>query len=378
MTAPAAPLPPADAAGDGWALGPFVKADDANPVLTPRADARFDCPLAGPVAWEKKDVFNPATVVRGDTLQLYYRAEDEVGACAGTSRIGLATSTDGLAFSRLPEPVLFPLPGDELAWPGGCEDPRIVEDASGRLVMTYTAYDGQRARLCVATSENGHAWATHGVAFSRQDGRYRNLWSKSGSIVCEALDDGRMVARRIHGRYWMYFGESQIFCATSDDLLAWEIVETVGEADRTFTPGVGNRITPGAAVPRPVAGVRASRFDSWLIEPGPPALWSPEGIRLLYNGVAPTDGRAQPGTVEGARRYCPGQLLFDPDQPTEVLRRMAEPMFVPDRPYELAGQVDAVCFIEGLAWFRGAWHLYYGTADSAIAVARCSPGVKPG
>ncbi len=342
-------------------------------MLLPRPDAVFDCPLAGEVAWEKKDVFNPATVVREGRLHLFYRAEDEVGACAGTSRIGLATSEDGVTFTRRDAPVFFPTPGDDLAWPGGCEDPRIVEDESGRLVMTYTAYDGVRARLCVATSDNLTDWTSHGLAFGGQGGRYRNLWSKSGSIVCRALVDGRLVAHRIHGRYWMYFGESQIFCATSDDLLRWEIVEVTAEADRTFTPGSAIRITPGASVPRPVAGVRAGRFDSWLVEPGPPAIWAPDGIRLLYNGVAAAEGRSQPGTVEGARRYCPGQLLFDPDQPTEAIRRLAEPMFEPDRDYELTGQVDAVCFIEGLAWFRDAWHLYYGTADSAIALAT-APG----
>ncbi|BAM03676.1 glycoside hydrolase family 130 protein [Phycisphaera mikurensis] len=369
-----APLPPADAAGTGWAIGPFEKLDDANPVLLPRPDAAFDCPLAGRVRWEQKDVFNPAAVVRGGRLHLLYRAEDAVGRCAGTSRIGLAGSDDGTRFERRAAPVLFPRAGEGFTWPGGCEDPRVVEDDAGRLVMTFTAYDGERARLCVATSQDLLEWTNHGPAFVLQDGRYADLWSKSGSIVCRATADGRMVARRVHGRYWMYFGESQIFCATSDDLIRWEVVEHVDHADRTFVPGVGNLITPGVAVPRPVAGVRAGRFDAWLIEPGPPALWAADGIRLLYNGVAATEGRSQPGTVEGARRYCPGQLLFDPDQPTEPIRRLAEPMFVPDRPYERTGQVDGVCFIEGLAWFREAWWLYYGTADSAIAAARCVPG----
>ncbi len=41
----------------------------------------------------------------------------------------------------------------------------------------------------------------------------------------------------------------------------------------------------------------------------------------------------------------------------------------PDRPYEKAGQVNEVCFVEGLAYFKNRWLLYYGTADSKIAVA---------
>ena len=37
--------------------------------------------------------------------------------------------------------------------------------------------------------------------------------------------------------------------------------------------------------------------------------------------------------------------------------------------YEVEGQVNQVCFIEGLVPFKGRWYLYYGTADSKIAVA---------
>ena len=60
------------------------------------------------MAWEEKDVFNPAAVVKDGLVHLIYRAEDTVGRFAGTSRIGLATSRDGLHFERRPQPVLFP------------------------------------------------------------------------------------------------------------------------------------------------------------------------------------------------------------------------------------------------------------------------------
>jgi hypothetical protein len=70
---------------------PFNKRADANPVLTPRAEAEFFCPVRKAVVkWEEKDVFNPAAVVRGGKVYLLYRAEDKVGKFAGTSRIGCA------------------------------------------------------------------------------------------------------------------------------------------------------------------------------------------------------------------------------------------------------------------------------------------------
>ncbi len=135
-----------------WIMGPFVKQDSVNPVLQPRSNTTFYCPLRkSAVKWEEKDVFNPAAVVRNGKVHLLYRAEDVVGKYAGTSRLGLAISEDGLHFDRQPKPVFYP--GNDFMkvyeWEGGCEDPRIVETADGRYVLTYTAYDGKTARLCV-------------------------------------------------------------------------------------------------------------------------------------------------------------------------------------------------------------------------------------
>src|SRR5512138_2789433 len=114
-----------------WALLPFEKADDVNPILLPDTNSKFYCPVRkDTVQWEEKDVFNPAAVLKNDTVFLLYRAEDSIGKFAGTSRIGLAWSTDGLHFKKHPVPVLYPDNDSSkiYEWEGGCEDPRIVED----------------------------------------------------------------------------------------------------------------------------------------------------------------------------------------------------------------------------------------------------------
>src|SRR5215207_5073736 len=135
-----------------WCLGPFNRVADGKPVLAPRPDAMFDCPMRGrPVRWESDHVFNPAAVVRDGKVCLLYRAEDDSGNGIGkhTSRIGYAQSSDGLNFSdRRRQPVLFPAvdPQNNAEWPGGCEDPRIVETGSGGYVLTYTQWDRSTAR----------------------------------------------------------------------------------------------------------------------------------------------------------------------------------------------------------------------------------------
>ncbi|MBU7578579.1 MAG: hypothetical protein KAF40_11000, partial [Flavihumibacter sp.] len=91
-----------------WMLTGFEKIDSVNPCLTPGLDS-FPDPISNKqVQWEKKDVFNPAAVVRNGKIYLLFRAEDTIGRYNGTSRIGLAESEDGIHFIKRKEPVLFP------------------------------------------------------------------------------------------------------------------------------------------------------------------------------------------------------------------------------------------------------------------------------
>jgi predicted GH43/DUF377 family glycosyl hydrolase len=355
-----APLAAPATESPAWGLGPFTKLHARNPVMVPDPAQRFRCPFAGEVAWEAKDVFNPAAVVRDGRVHLLYRAEDLVGRHKGTSRIGLAVSGDGTSFVREPAPVLFPArDGHEgLEWEGGCEDPRCVQGEDGTYVMTYTAYDGKIARLFVASSRDLRTWTKHGSAFAP---RFRDTWSKSGSIVCRRVGDA-LVAQRINGVYWMYFGESDIFAATSDDLLRWTPVEGI-DRGRPHQEIAGD---PRRYL-RPVFSTRAGRFDSGLVEPGPPAVLTERGIVFLYNC-------ANAGKSGGDKRlpdwtYAPGQVLLDACDPTVVIARCQAPFLIPDQEYERTGQIANVCFIEGLVPFQGKWWLYYGTADSRIAVA---------
>ena len=371
---------------EAWMIGPFTKADDVNPILGPNADSRWDCALAGAVAWEEKDVFNPAALVKDGTVHLFYRAEDSVGKHLGTSRIGLATSPDGLGFCREAQPVLYPHSDDNhsFEWEGGCEDPRVCATDDGRFVMTYTAYDGVKARLCVATSTDLRNWHKHGLAFSSMPG----LWGKAGSIVCRVVGE-QLVATQIQGRYWMYWGESYIFAATSDDLIHWQPVLHPTVAARSTQTGMPSAPDIAARWSDDEIGVAASekeafiavirprtgRFDSVLVEPGPPAILTERGIVLLYHGK--NDGTHGDPDYP-AWTYCVGQLLLDPEDPTAVLARPMKPFLVPDRDYEITGQVGNVCFAEGLVPFGDQWLLYYGTADSKIALATARRVVASG
>lgn len=364
MTVPLGGLP-------DWAIGPFTQ---PRRIAADWSDVTFDCPLARTaIAWAAKDAFNPGAVVHDGRVCLLVRGEDRVGRYAGTSRIGLATSTDGYTFELEPEPVLFPADDRWQAWewPGGLEDPRVIASPGGGFVCTYTAFDGKVGCLFVATSPDLRTWTKHGPAFAGSP--YVRRPTKAGAIVTE-LTDGVLIAARIDGQYWMYWGEGMIFAATSPDLIRWTPLETESAPDRylTWDPvasgPMGHWTIDRIAGPRglrALAGPRRHRFDSLLTEPGPPAVLTDHGILLIYNGT----NHFEHGVSDAPPfAYQPGQLLFDAADPTAAIGRLREPFLRID-PAEAHGQVGNVCFAQGLVAFEGRWFLYAGLADSRLGVS---------
>ena len=338
-----------DTPPSSWAWLGFVR--EGGAVVSPRSDSRFDCPMRGKsVAWESRDTFNPAAATFGGELAVLYRAEDASGEGIGerTSRIGLALSSDGVSFRRLGKPVLFPGKDGAEEWdaPGGCEDPRVCETPDGRYLMLYTMWNRKVPRLGVATSCDLLKWTKHGPAFS---GRFRDLATKSASVVCERKGDS-LVAAKIGGRYLMYWGEEFVNLATSDDLVNWSpVCDEKGELLRVIEP-------------------RKGKFDSALTECGPPAVLTQKGILLLYNGKNKSGADGDARYAAGA--YCGGQVLFSVDDPTKVVSRLDEPFFIPEAEYEKSGQYPSgTVFLEGLVPFRGKWRLFFGCADSRVGMA---------
>lgn len=347
---------------EAWAFDSFEKVDSLNPILKPSPDLSFTCPISKKsIHFEERNVLNPSAVVKGDLVFLFYRAQDKTG----TSRIGLATSGDGLNFKKSPTPVFYP-DNDSMKkyeWNykkllkntsledcvncfDGVEDPRIIETEDGRYIMTYTSYDGKTARLSIASSTTLFSWTKHGLVFKSE--KYKNQWSKSGAIVVESKG-GKNIAKKINGKYWMYYGDTNLYLASSDDLINWEMCENAENMERI-------------AVLHP----RKGYFDSRLVEPGPFALYKPEGILLIYNSSNAANFN-DPNLPKFT--YAAGQALYAKNAPHKLIDRTESYFIHPDKPFEKVGEVNEVCFVEGLVNFNHQWFLYYGTADSKIGVA---------
>jgi predicted GH43/DUF377 family glycosyl hydrolase len=302
-----------------------------EPILSPQGST-----------WESAGTFNPAVIsipipVNPPTppdadprrFVMLYRAQD----AAGTSRLGYAEGTDAFHFTRRPEPVLSPETDYEKD--GGVEDPRL-QKFGDTYYLTYTGYNKKDAQLCLATSHDLIHWERKGVILPAYKGNWNKGWTKSGAIVPEKID----------GKYWMYWlgtaadKTDQMGLSYSADLLHW--------TEATTTP----------VLPR-----RPGKFDSRVVEPGPPPIVTGQGIVLIYNG-------ADDNLV-----YRAGVAVFARNDPRKILYRSDAPIFAPEKEWEKVGQVPNVVFVEGMVETYDRFFFYYGGADKYVGVAE-APAIR--
>jgi len=111
------------------------------------------------------------------------------------------------------------------------------------------------------------------------------------------------------------------------------------------------------ATETPVLAKRPGKFDSRVVEPGPPPILTKEGIVLIYNGA------------DDKLVYRAGAAIFDLHDPRRVTYRSDTPIFSPEKEWEKVGQVPNVVFVEGLVRQKDRWLFYYGGADRYVGVA---------
>jgi len=292
-------------------FSPWTRAANA-PILSPQGNT-----------WESAGTFNPAVVFHDNKFVMLYRAQDS----SGTSRLGYAESIDGLHFTRRPDPILFPEAAYEKD--GGVEDPRLQKFGDA-YYLTYTGYNKKDAQLCLATSRDLIHWERKGVILPAYKGNWNKGWTKSGAMAPE----------KINGKYWMYWlgtaGDKtdQMGLSWSTDLINW--------TEATTTP----------VLPR-----RRGKFDSRVVEPGPPPILTDRGIVLVYNGA------------DDHLVYRTAVAVFDRNDPRKLLYRSEKPIFFPENEWEKVGQVPNVVFVEGMVQEKNRFLFYYGAADKYIGVA---------
>jgi predicted GH43/DUF377 family glycosyl hydrolase len=285
----------------------------SNPILTA---ADWPYPVTS--------VFNPgATLIQDGTTLLLCRVEDR----RGHSHFCVARSANGVDGWQIhPQPTLLPDPEHfpEELW--GIEDPRITYIPElEKYAIVYTAYTRDGPGVALAFTEDFCHFERYGVIMPPEDKDAALLPHRIGGNW--ALIHRPVSSPRAH--MWMSY---------SPDLRNWGSHKLMLEARR------------------------GGWWDANKIGLSPPPIETPQGWLVIYHGVRQTAA----GSI-----YRLGLALFDLHAPERCLRRSNEWVFGPEEPYERHGDVDNVVFPCGytIAPDGDTLNLYYGAADSSIALA---------
>jgi predicted GH43/DUF377 family glycosyl hydrolase len=284
-----------------------------NPILT-----------AADWPYPAHSVFNPgATRLPDGTTLLLCRVEDRRGhshLCAARSKNGI----DGWVIDN--EPTLKPDPKHypEELW--GIEDPRItyVEDLR-KYAIAYTAFSKGGPAVALALTNDFRTFERMGLVMQPDD------------------KDAALLPRRVDGNYALIHrpiadSGAHIWVSFSPDLRNWG----------------GHKLVLPAR--------RGGWWDANKVGLSPPLIETSRGWLMIYHGVR--------HTASGSL-YRLGVALFDLARPDHCLLRGNSWIFGPETRYEREGDVANVAFPCGytLGDDGDTLHLYYGAADTCIALA---------
>jgi predicted GH43/DUF377 family glycosyl hydrolase len=269
-------------------------------------------------------VFNAGAVrlPSGDTL-LLCRVEDR----SGLSHLCAARSANGVDGWRIDaEPTLLASPKEYPDEIWGIEDPRITYVPElEQYAVAYTSFARGGPGVSLALTSDFRSFKRVGVIMPPED------------------KDAALLPRRINGRWALIHRPmtatgAHMWISYSPDLQHWGSHKVILEARR------------------------GGWWDANKIGLCSPPIETPKGWLMIYHGVR----RTASGSI-----YRLGLALFDLEHPEICLQRGDSWMFGPEAPYELVGDVRDVVFPCGqtIGADGDTIHLYYGAADSSVALA---------
>lgn len=214
-----------------------------NPVLSPGANG----------TWDDTKVLSPVVLNDGSGLKMWYRGDDDTNP----DQIGLATSTDGLIWTKNPaNPVISPVE----AWETNRIEPGAVISDTGIYKMWYTGYDAAWiGRIGYATSPDGVTWTKFGGNPVLDVGS-AGSWDSEDVTGPAVIDDA--------GLYHMYY--------TGADGVAARIGHATSANGTSWTKDVAN----------PVLDIGSPGAWDWLEVYSPYVIKVGAEYQLWYSGAA--------------------------------------------------------------------------------------------
>jgi predicted GH43/DUF377 family glycosyl hydrolase len=299
-----------------------------NPILAPNPEHE----------WEHDGAFNGCVVFVDGTYHMVYRALSSVkehnGIKMQVSSIGYAKSSDGIHFEDH-QLLISPVEDWEKY---GCEDPRITY-LDGKFYIIYTAlsvypFAAYGIKLGLATTYDFKSFEKHPVT---------TFNSKAMALLPEKID-GKIAALLTINTDLPPAKIALALFDTEEDIWSphyWE--QWYDEANSHI--------------------IHLLRSMNDQIELGAPPIKTDFGWVVIYAYIK--------NYMSDDKKFGIEAMLLDLKNPRHVLGRTNLPILTPEEKYELSGNVPNVIFPSGAIVKDKKIFVYYGAADTSVAVASC-------
>ena len=298
-----------------------------NPILIPNKDNW----------WESKAVFNCSVSFDGQNVHMLYRAIGEYDHYI--SRIGYASSSDGLQFDRRHNIAINPTEDYEK---NGMEDPRITQ-IDGKIFVTY---------VVLSEYVKNHPKIFSALAVTKNYDEFDKV-----GIITKDFDNNKDVIF-----FPDKFKVNSDFSNNSSFLILHRPTSLSNPDYQLSRPSIWLSISDSeSTLTNSMLLLKPEQdWESLKIGAGPSPIKTKKGWLLIYHGVS-TD-----------KIYRAGAALLDLDDPRKVIARTKQPILEPVEDYEKIGDVNNVVFPTGTVIIDKKLLLYYGGADRVCCVASAS------
>lgn len=252
-----------------------------------------------------------------DPRTIFNKENRKIAYLTSLSHIRIARSKDGYNFTIDETPFIFP-ENEREAW--GIEDPRVTK-IDDTFYIQYSAVSPEGIGVGLVATEDFQTYKRHGLMLHPEN------------------KDVTIFPEKINGKYYCLhrpvpasIGRPEIWIAESDNLEQW-----------------GNH--------RFLLGVSSDGWENGRIGAGAVPIKTDEGWLEIYHAADQND------------RYCLGAILLDLDNPAKIVGKTPEPIMEPVEKYEIEGYFGNVVFTCGAVVNGDMVRIYYGVADTSIAVA---------
>lgn len=289
--------------------------------------------------WEAHSVFNGCVVLEKNIYHLLYRAISSpqvyFGINMNLSTIGHAIAIDGTYFTKR-EQFIKP----EYDWEKyGCEDPRVTK-FEGKYYIFYTAlsaYPFMPAGIKIGLAVTSD--------FKKIDQKHQVTSFNSKAMA--------LFPERINGKIAAVLTAHVDMPPAKICLALFDKEEQIWSKDYwdNWYKTLDTHVIP------------LQRNINDQVEVGASPLKTEYGWLLIYCHIQNYLSQRRIFGIEVA--------LLDLKNPLKVLGFTKEPLLVPEKDYELHGNVPNVIFPSGAIVDNGKLDIYYGAADTTVSLASC-------